>query len=53
METYTFTFTYRGHVVTYTIMAQNKRVANRLARERERLWRLAIDATMKEQSSWS
>jgi len=52
MGLYVYTFTYRGHAVTYTIMARNKHVANRFARQQERAWRLAIDA-LEEQSSWS
>ena len=43
MGVYHYTFTYKGHAVTYVIMARNKHVANRLARQQERAWRLAVE----------
>ena len=43
MRTYCYIFVYHGHVVEYRIMARNKTVANRFARQQERTWRLAID----------
>jgi hypothetical protein len=52
MNLYTYNFMYKGHAVTYTIMARNKHIANRIARQQERAWRLAIDA-LEEHASWS
>lgn len=43
MQWYTYTFTYQGFEVTYRIMARNKHVANRYAKEQARCWRHAID----------
>jgi hypothetical protein len=53
MSTYHYTFTHIGHAVTYRIMARNKHIANRFARQQERAWRLAIDAREQEGASWS
>ena len=44
VPTYTYVFTHAGHTVEYRIMARTKREANRIARERERAWRAAIEA---------
>ena len=48
MSIYLYTFTYRAMTVTYRIMARNKHVANRLARQQERAWRLAVELHLKE-----
>jgi hypothetical protein len=53
MSVYHYTFTHLGHAVTYRIMARNKHVANRFARQQERAWRLAIKLRLKELSPWS
>jgi len=53
MGVYHYTFTYQGHAVDYRIMARNKNVANQIARQQERAWRLAIEALSQEMSSWS
>jgi hypothetical protein len=53
MGVYWYNFHYLGHTVTYRIVARNKHVANRLARQQERAWRLAVDLRIKEQASWS
>jgi hypothetical protein len=53
MGVYHYTFTYKGHTVEYRLVARNKHVANRLARQQERAWRLAVDLRIKEQASWS
>ena len=43
MRTYLYTFVYKHYEVAYRIMARNKTVANRFARQQERTWRLAVD----------
>jgi hypothetical protein len=44
MRTYLFTFTYKGHTVEYTIQARSQAAATRIARQRERAWRAALEA---------
>lgn len=46
MGVYLYTFTYRGHAVTYRITAPNKHRANRIAKQQEMAWRKAIEARM-------
>jgi hypothetical protein len=53
MRLYLFTFSHRGYTVTSRIMARSAYRASRIARERERTWRLAVDQYLKEYASWS
>ena len=53
MSIYHFSFSHKGFTVTYRIMARSQHRANQIAKDRERSWRLAVDAYLKEQASWS
>lgn len=50
MRVYLYTFTYKGETVTCRITARNKHIANKVARQRELTWRLAIDARERDAS---
>lgn len=51
MALFLFTFTYKGFTVEYRITAPSKSLANRIARQQERAWRLAVEFHLKEQAS--
>lgn len=51
MGVYLFSFSHRGFTVTYRITARTQRAANRIATDRERTWRLAVDQYLKEHAS--
>lgn len=53
MASFLYTFTYKGHTVEYRIMAPSKSLANRIARQQERAWRLAVEFHLKEKLSWN
>ena len=53
MAFFLFTFSHKGFTVTYKIMARSHHRANSIAKDRERMWRLAVDDYLKEHASWS
>jgi hypothetical protein len=53
MTVYHYVFQYKGFTVEYRIMARSLRVANAIARVRDRAWQQAIDAREQEGALWS